>query len=95
MGRAGRGAVMGIFGSRPPSEREAAEKKLARSGIPEHESPSPAYRGRFANYVVADEHGRDRSGVRIGYVIPPGGKSYPEEMDELDDRADREDWGEL
>jgi hypothetical protein len=81
---------MGLFSSRPPSERQAAEKKLAKSGIPEHRSPSPAFQGRFANYVAQDEHGRDRSGVRVGYVIPPGGKSYLQEMDELDERADRE-----
>lgn len=81
---------MGIFSSRPPSEREAAEKKLAKSGVPEHRSPARSGQGRFANYVVKDGNGRGRDRHEVGYVIPPGGKSYLEEMREFNERIERE-----
>jgi hypothetical protein len=78
--------------SSPPSERETAEKNLAKSGVPESR-PQPGYEGRFANYVVKDGNGRGRDRHSVGYVIPSGGKSYLQEMDEEEDRMLRE--GEL
>jgi hypothetical protein len=85
---------MGFFSKSPPSERQTAERNLAKGGVPESR-PQPGYEGRFANYVVKNRYpsGQDKHGT--GYVIPPGGKSYRQEMDELDEQADREDWEEI
>ena len=90
---------MNIPWRRPPTERETAERKLARSGIPEFRSPSPGYQGRGANYTVRGEGltcagvtfpGRDRTGV--GYVIPPGGRTLQQDRAEEEQRVMRADW---
>lgn len=79
---------MGISSRRPPSERAIAERKLAKSGIPEFRSPSPSYQGRGANYVVKRE-GRDRHGV--AYVIPPGGRTQQQDTEDEEQRIMRQD----
>jgi hypothetical protein len=82
---------MGFLSRRQPSERQAAEKNLARGGVPEFRSPSPRYQGKGANYVVkGGRGGRDRSGV--AYVIPPGGRTAQQERDEEENRIMRGDW---
>ena len=83
---------MGIFTRRPPSEREATERRLAQSGLPGL-APLPGYGGRAARYIVMDDRGRqwlDR--WELAHVIPPGGRTWQQELEDEEDRIMREDW---
>lgn len=55
---------MGLFSSKPKSEREIAEAELAKSGIPAAKNP-----GRYTHYLKEDAEGRTLLG--LARVVSP------------------------